>query len=245
MKILLFDAETSPLTVYSWGLWKQNISIGQIIDSSYVMCWAAKWLGSEEIMFDSSKRSGKKRMLLRLYKLLDQADAVVHYNGCKFDVPVVNKEFLLQGWSPPSSYQQVDLLKTSRQVFKFPSNKLDYIAKALKVGGKTKHAGFQLWVDCLAGKQEAWAMMEEYNKNDVILLEKVYSKLLPWIKGHPNVSLYKDDVSCTHCGSHNLVKRGFYYSKTVKYQRHRCSDCGAWSRNKLGSAVKEGLTNVS
>ena len=132
----MFDAETSPLTVYSWGLWQQNISIGQIIDSSFVMCWAAKWLGTDQILFDSVKRSGKKKMLLRLYKLLDEADAVIHYNGSKFDVPVVNKEFLLQGWNPPSSYQQIDLLKTARQRFKFPSNKLDYVANALGFGKK-------------------------------------------------------------------------------------------------------------
>jgi len=207
------------------------------------MCWSAKWLGGEDVFY-GSVRKGKGKMLSRIYKLLEEADAVVHYNGSRFDIPTLNKEFLLAGKTPPSSFQEIDLLKTARNKFKFPSNKLDYIAQTLGVGSKTKHAGHQLWMDCLAGKQEAWAMMEEYNKNDVILLEKVYSKLLPWIKGHPNVSLYQDDVSCTHCGSHNLVKRGFYYSKTVKYQRHRCSDCGAWSRNKLGSAVKEGLTNV-
>ena len=245
MKILLFDAETSPLTVYSWGLWQQNISIGQIIDSSYVMCWAAKWLGSNEMMFDSAKRSGKKKMLKRLYNLLNEADAVIHYNGSKFDVPVVNKEFLLQGWSPPSSYQQIDLLKTARQRFKFPSNKLDYIAKALKVGGKTKHAGFQLWVDCIAGDTDAWNTMEEYNKNDVTLLEKVYWKLLPWIKGHPNTSLYHGTpMACPTCGSSSVVKRGFAYTQTVKYQRYACKQCGAWSRAKTGTTVKEGLTAV-
>lgn len=246
MKILLFDVESAPLTVYSWGLWQQNISIGQIIDSSHVMCWAAKWLGTDQILFDSAKRSGKKKMLMRLFKLLDEADAVIHYNGSKFDVPVVNKEFLLQGWNPPSSYQQIDLLKTARQRFKFPSNKLDYVAKALKVGGKTKHAGFQLWVDCLAGDKDAWETMEEYNKNDVILLEKVYNKLLPWIKNHPNVSLYNGTpMACTHCGSISLNKRGFYYTSTVKYQRYQCNSCGAWCKNKTGETVKEGMSNVS
>ena len=92
-------------------------------------------------MFDSVNQSSHKKMLKGLYKLLDEADAVVHFNGSRFDVPVVNKEFLLQGWAPPSSYQQIDLLKTARKQFKFPSNKLDYIAQALKLGGKTKHTG--------------------------------------------------------------------------------------------------------
>ncbi len=246
MKILLFDVESAPLTVYSWGLWNQNLSIDKIIDSSFVMCWAAKWLGEDTMYFDSVKKSGKKKMLQKLYKLLEEADAVVHFNGSKFDVPLVNKEFLLQGWSPPAPFQQIDLLRTARQRFKFPSNKLDYIAKALNVGGKTKHAGFSLWVDCLAGKGEAWSSMEEYNKNDVVLLEKVYYKLLPWIKNHPNCSLYNNAAAvCPTCGSGALIKRGYYYTSTVKYQRHKCSSCGAWSRVKTGETVKEGTTHVS
>lgn len=244
MKILLLDIETSPNVAHVWGLFKQNISISQIIDSSYVMCWAAKWLGSDEMLF-GSVRQGRNKMLKRVYKLLEDADAVVHYNGSRFDVPTLNKEFLLQGWTPPSSFQQIDLLKTARNKFKFPSNKLDYVAKALKVGGKTAHAGHQLWVDCLAGKQEAWNSMEEYNKNDVTLLEKVYWKLLPWIKGHPNHGLYDGTTVCPYCASHSIVKRGYYYTATVKYQRVRCSSCGAWSRYKSGETVKEGLTSVS
>ena len=149
MKILLLDIESSPNVAHVWGLFKQNISISQLIDSSFVMCWAAKWLGSDE-MFFGSVRKGKKKMLSHIYKLLEEADAVVHYNGLKFDIPTLNKEFLLGGLTPPSSFQQIDLLKTARQQFKFPSNKLDYVAKALNVGGKLEHAGHQLWVDCLA-----------------------------------------------------------------------------------------------
>ena len=87
--------------------------------------------------------------------------------------------------------------------------------------------------------------MEEYNKNDVTLLEKVYWKLLPWIKGHPNHGLYDGSAVCPHCASTSLVKRGYYYTSTVKYQRVKCSDCGAWSRYKSGTTVKEGLTSVS
>jgi DNA polymerase elongation subunit (family B) len=244
MKILLLDLETAPNLVHVWGLFKQNIAISQIIDSSYVMCWAAKWLGEQEVMF-GSMRQGRKNMLKRLYKLMDEAEVLVHYNGNRFDVPTANKEFLLQGWAPPSTAQQIDLLKTARQKFKFPSNKLDYIAKALKVGGKTKHAGHELWVKCLNGDEQAWQEMENYNKNDVVLLEQVYYKLLPWIKSHPNVGVYSESISCPHCGGLHLNKRGFHYTQTMKYQRYQCKSCGAWSRAKAGTGVKEGLTNVS
>lgn len=243
MKILLLDIETAPNVAHVWGLFKVNIPLSHLVESSYVMCWAAKWLGEDKIMFNSV-RKGKKRMLKQIYNLLEQADAVIHYNGSKFDIPTLNKEFLLQGWSPPATFQQIDLLKTARIKFKFPSNKLDYVAKALNVGGKVKHAGHALWLECLAGNLSAWEEMENYNKNDVILLEKVYNKLLPWIKSHPNHSLYNGTFACPHCGCQSLTKRGFYYTQTMKYQRYKCNGCGAWSRDKKGEGVKEGLSNV-
>lgn len=240
MKILLLDIETAPNVAHVWGLYKQNISISQLLDSSYVMCWSAKWLGEPEIFFDSLKKSKPKKMLLKIHKLLEKADAVIHYNGSRFDIPTLNKEFLLFGLNPPATYQQIDLLKTARKQFKFPSNKLDYIAQSLKLGQKIKHAGHDLWVKCIAGDSASWQTMEEYNKNDVILLEAVYYKLLPWITNHPNVALINNLIdACPNCGSHNLTRRGFSYSNSGKYQRFQCKDCGSWHRNRQSEKTQK------
>jgi DNA polymerase III epsilon subunit-like protein len=94
----------------------------------------------------SSILNGKKTMLKKIHSLLDECDAVIHYNGTRFDIPTLNKEFLEAGMPPPSPYHQIDLLKTSRKEFRFPSNKLDYVARALGLGQKTKHEGFELWI---------------------------------------------------------------------------------------------------
>lgn len=245
MKILLLDIETSPNVAHVWGLYKQNISISQIMDSSYVICWSAKWLDSNEIFFDSVKKSGAKRMLKRIHILLSKADAVIHYNGARFDIPTLNKEFLLYDLTPPSTYQQIDLLKTARKQFKFPSNKLDYIAQSLKLGRKTKHAGHDLWVRCLAGETKAWEEMEEYNKNDVVLLEAVYKKLLPWITNHPNVALIEaKEGACPNCGSKTLIKRGFTYTGLGKYQRFQCTTCGSWHRSRKSEKTLETFTSI-
>lgn len=232
MKLLLIDLETAPNLVHSWGLWQQNIAINQIMASGYVMCFAAKWLGSDEVIFDSIPKSGTKRMIKRAHKLLSEADAVVHYNGSKFDIPTLNKEFLLQGLSPPATYQQIDLLKTARNRFKFPSNKLDYLAQTLGLGKKFKHAGHELWVKCMAGDAEAWKEMEAYNTQDVLLLERVYHRLLPWIVNHPNHAVYQSKDVCTNCGSVHLQRRGFAYSVLGKYQRYQCTSCGAWMKSR-------------
>lgn len=245
MKILLLDIETAPNLVHVWGLWQQNVGLPQIIASGYVMCWAAKWLGTDEVMFDSIFHSKPKHMLKRIHALLDEADAVIHYNGTKFDIPTLNKEFLLHGVSPPAPYKQIDLLKVARSQFRFPSNKLDYVAQALGVGSKTKHAGHELWIRCLNKEPEAWKEMEIYNRNDVVILEHVYYKLLPWIKNHPNKGLYSgESFVCPNCGGHHHQRRGLYYTSTCAYQRFRCTDCGTWFRDRKNQIKHERYTHV-
>ena len=131
--------------------------------------------------------------------------------------------------------------------FRFTSNKLDYVAQALGVGEKTKHPGQQLWTDCMAGKAEAWKTMEEYNIQDVYLLEKVYDKFLPWIKNHINLSLYKAGICCPNCGSEHTQRRGYYYTSAGKYQRHQCQSCANWFRTGTTEAAKPAnrATNIS
>lgn len=241
MRILLLDIEVAPNLVHVWGLFKVNVHISQIMDSSYVMCWAARWLGETEIFYDSVHKSKPKKMLKGIHKMLTEADAVIHYNGTRFDIPTLNKEFLLHGLPPPATYKQIDLLRTARDRFRFPSNKLDYVAQALGVGKKHKHAGHDLWVKCMAGDEDSWKIMEEYNKQDVVLLEAVYDKLLPWIKNHPNRALYSEseELQCPNCGGTSFKKRGYSYTATQKYQRYQCGDCGSWHRGR--TAIKNHL----
>jgi DNA polymerase elongation subunit (family B) len=214
----------------------------KVLESSYVLCWAAKWYDKKEVMFDSVFNTKQpKVMLQRIHDLISEADAVCHYNGTRFDIPVLNKEFLLHHLAPPSPYKQIDLLKVVRKEFRFASNKLDHIAQRLGLGQKTAHEGYQLWVKCMNKDPVAWKVMEKYNKQDVLLLEKVYDRLLPWIKSHPNHNLFSGR-GCPNCGSHRLQKRGFTYTTTGTFQRFQCTDCGSWSKST--KAIKE-HANVS
>lgn len=228
MKILLLDIETAPNLAYVWGLWQQNVSINQIEAAGYVLCWSAKWLGSKELIFDSVKKSGKKRMLARIHKMLDEADAVIHYNGVKFDIPTLNKEFIKSGMNPPSPYKNIDLLPVCKRQFRFESNKLDYVASSLGLGNKVKHQGFELWVKCISGEEKAWQQMEKYNRHDVVLLEKLYYKIRPWIHNHPNMAAHDDIDGCPKCGSSKYQARGTATSRARKYRRYQCTSCGGW-----------------
>lgn len=246
MKILLLDIETAPNTAYVWGLFKENIPLQRLVDSGYVMCWAAKWLGENDMEFSSVQMETPRKMLRRIHNLLSEADAVIHYNGARFDIPTLNKEFLLHGMTPPASYRNIDLLQTVRKQFRFVSNKLDYVAQALGVGKKVKHAGFELWIQCMAKDPEAWKQMEEYNRGDVTILEGVYHKLLPWIKNHPNHGVVDGRGGvCPNCGSDHIQFRGYAHTKSGKYRRFQCNECGTWSRTRKSEAVKDTLTNDS
>jgi DNA polymerase elongation subunit (family B)/predicted RNA-binding Zn-ribbon protein involved in translation (DUF1610 family) len=246
MKILHLDIETAPHKVYSWGLWGQDISIKNIIEPGYTMCWAAKWHGKREIMFDSMHESSHKKMIKTIYDLINQADVVCHYNGTKFDMPTLNSEFIKYRLDPPNLYAEIDLLKTVRRRFRYPSNKLDYISGLFDLGNKTKHMGMDLWKACMEGDEQAWKIMKKYNRQDVNLLEKVYRHLLPWIPNHPNWGLHKEDHGsyvCRNCGSSNMKRNGFYYAATTTYQRIKCTSCG-WQGKLRTQASKppEGLT---
>ena len=227
MKLLHLDIETAPHKVYAWGLWGQDISIQQIDEPGYTLCWAAKWEGKNKVEFDSIKKSGMKGMVHHIYDLIQEADAICHYNGTKFDIPTLNNEFLKFNLPPPDKTPEIDLLKTARSRFRLASNKLDYVAQMLGLGSKVTHRGMGLWRDCMAGKAKAWKEMREYNIQDVILLEKVYLRLLPWIERHPNRGLLAmaENPACTNCGSSKVIKCGTLTTRTAIYQRYRCKDC--------------------
>ena len=231
MKRLLLDIETAPNIVHVWGLWQQNVGLNQILASGYVMCWAAKWYQDDKVYFDSVHRSKPREMLERIHAMVDDADVVIHYNGKSFDMPTLNKEFISHKMLPPSPYKQIDLCEIAKREFRFPSNRLEYIAKALGLGEKVKHEGHELWVKCMNNDPEAWARMREYNVGDVTLLEQVYDRILPWIKSHPSHGLYSENGHvCPSCGGSNVQRRGYARTQASKFTRYQCNDCGSWSR---------------
>ena len=231
MRLLVLDVETRPNLAYVWKIWDENIGINQIEESTEVICWGAKWVGKHKVTFRSVYDDGKQAMLDALWHMLDEADVVIHYNGRKFDIPHINREFIEADMTPPSPFQQVDLLSAIRKKFRFTSNKLEYVAQRLGLGEKLKHEGFDLWRRCMANEPSAWRLMRQYNINDVALTELLYEKLLPWIPGIPSFAAYEGKRVCPACGSIRIQSRGYAYTSQSRYHRFRCNDCGKWSRD--------------
>lgn len=246
MKTLLLDIETAPNTVHTWGFYDQNVAAAQVLETSYVLCWSAKWLGNSKVLFSSIKKTTRKKMMAEMHKLLNEADVVVSYNGQKFDLPTLNKEFIQLGFAPPAPYKQIDCLREVRRIFRFQSNKLDFVSQALGLGSKREHEGFTLWTKCMDAKHPdhrgAWRRMEAYNRQDVKLLEDLYVKMRPWIAKHPNMG--NGHLACPRCTSTKLQQRGWSVTLTQKYLRYQCQDCGGWLRDTKGVAHRRGAHSI-
>lgn len=233
-KILVLDIETFPNLAFVWGLWDQNVGLNQLVESGSVACFAAKWVGEKKIHFHSEHSSGREAMLSAAWDLVNEADVIVHFNGTSFDMKWLRSEWVREGMLPPSPYSEIDLCTVAKRNFKFPSNKLDYLATELLGEGKVKHSGFDLWVGCMAGDEKSWKQMEKYNRADVDLTERLLERLRPWVKNLPNPALYgaaqDGEHTCPQCGSADVKQQGLSYTALGAYQRYRCTPCGRWSR---------------
>lgn len=227
MKILILDIETAPSLAYVWKLWDENIPLDRLISSGYLLCYAAKWHKKKEVIFKDKRDSD---MHQSIHDLMSEADAIVHYNGNRFDIPILNKELLMQGMSPPSPAKQIDLFQVVKSKFKFTSNRLDHVTQELGLGGKSGHSGFKTWIGAMNDDEKAWNSMRKYNIQDIKITEKLYNRLLPWIEGHPNHNLYEGN-GCPSCGKDTLIRRGLARTPTRLFQRWHCKSCGRWCRS--------------
>jgi hypothetical protein len=231
LKILNIDIETRPALAYVFDLKTRYISPANIVEPKSMLCFAAKWVDEPRVFFYSTWGDGRAKMIGRVWQLLDEADAVLHYNGQSFDVPHINTEIAQERLLPPSPFKQIDLYRTATRHFGLMSYRLDEVAKTFGTARKVSHEGIGLWHKVLQGDVAAQADMETYNRGDVWANEDLYNLLLPWITQHPNVALYDGQArACPKCGGVNLQKRGYAYTGAGVFQRYRCNGCGSWPR---------------
>ena len=237
---------------YAWQMWETNIL--SVVQPVTVLCMGWKWLGDKEVNIKAQPdypgyKGGvvdDSKLVVDLWKVLDEADVVLGHNSDSFDIKILNARFVANGLNAPSDYKTIDTLKVAKKYFKFSSNSLNELGQYLKEGKKAPTGGFETWVKCMEGDPAAWDRMKKYNIRDVELLERVYLKLRPYIANHPNLNVIappkvkQTEFACSTCQSTNTVKRGFSVTKMGRYQRYQCQDCGSWSSGPYsrGSIIK-------
>lgn len=248
-RILILDIETSPNIAYVWRFFKENVGAKQVLEHTFIMSFAFKWLGDDKTYCFTADEYGEINLLKALIEVLDVADIVIAHNGSQFDLPTISGRAMVHGLKPPSPYKVIDTRTVAKYEFNFPSNSLEYLAVVLGVKKKDAHKefpGFELWAECLKGNKEAWVELKKYNIEDVLVLEEVYLKMRPYMKRHPNVAIHmeEDRPLCPKCGSSHIQYRGFTYTNSYKYRKYRCNDCGGWSRSRYNELDADHRINL-
>lgn len=243
-RIGLLDIETFPDTVYSWSVYDSNAI--EVKEHWYIISYSWKWLGGEHITKGFWQyRDGEKGLVRQLWKLLDKAEIVVAHNGIRFDIKKINARLIVHGLKPPSPYAVVDTRAQAKRVAGFSSNKLDWLCSQLHIGRKVEHQGFGLWKGCANGDKRARKKMLSYNRHDVVLLEKLYKLLSPWMK-QPNAGMWSGKTICSNpaCKSRDLSSDGYRRNSTMMYKRIICNKCGQRMRVPKAESREKPLVNI-
>ena len=228
-RILLYDLETSFVNCRLWRIGKQYVSHESIVEGSRtdIICLAYKWLGEKEVhtMDWGLKKQDSRKMVNAFSEIVATADLVVAQNGDNFDMKQLNTQRLLHGDTPILWPTSADTLKGLRKHFRLPSNKLDYVGKLLFKTGKNPMR-MQDWIDVIEKKDpKALQKMLKYNIQDVLLLEKTFNRLRPWLLVKP--LLPRTDTSeCPSCYSTRSKSKGRRVVRNKPYQRRVCRACG-------------------
>lgn len=245
-RVLFYDIETFPELGMSWN--RRESDTLWVEREGLMASFAWKWKGDKKVQVRGlpdyltyKKEPYYDKMLVDdIYKLICEADVVIAHNGDRFDQKIVNTRFAKWGYDPIPGYKQVDTLKIARKHFRFPSNRLDDLGEFLGLGRKAQTGGIKLWKDCYYGDEKAWRKMIKYNKQDVVLLEQVYNKLMPWATTHPNMSVIQNapDV-CPKCGKNEgFVLNGWHHTNASKYRRLQCKACRSNVQSRTNIGIK-------
>lgn len=234
LKTLIVDIERLP-GEFSGEFWSLNDFKNRRIHADLVTKWpetisvAAMWYGQRDFHFYAAwHKGGAKKMLQEAYKLYDQADIVITYNGVNFDNKHLQSGWLQHGLGKPSPWRDIDLLKVAKQSFGFESKTLDSVCKRLGIAAKNDKYSIEVARAAMDGNVAAQNRLQRYNKNDVLITGQVYERLLPYIKAHPHVAPNQDpdNPTCPRCSSDKIKRNGYHTTGINRYQRYMCKICG-------------------
>lgn len=232
-KILYYDIETAPMLAWIWRPgFKISVSHTQLYDGmpTGIICVCYKWAGEKKIhnIDWGLKEQDSEKVVKEFDKIYQQADIAIGHNGDNFDAKHFNTQRMVNRLPPVSWIQSEDTLKQVRRHFNLPSNKLDYLAELLLGEGKAP-MGFQDWIDIVEHKKrKALDKMVKYCKRDVLLLQGVEEIIAPYVdhKVHRGLLVGKDRDACPNCAGEVSHKWGIYTTKSGRFQRYKCTECG-------------------
>lgn len=232
----ILDIETTHDIIATYGLKKQYHSPDSILNDWFIICFCWKWVDGSRIyqasILDDMKAFNKDHfddevVVRRLHELLQDVEIVIGHNVHKFDWGKFYARVMYHNLTPIAEPLFVDTLKEAKKIARFTSNSMRYLAKYLKIAEKKKHSP-DMFMRILKGDKSAIKECIEYCKGDIETSEAMYKRMLPHMKNHPNMNLWRGDgiECCTNCCHEDFKKDGFRYTKVGKFQRYSCRSCG-------------------
>lgn len=233
VRLLFYDIETAPMVSFHWQAKTEYIGGHlNVSDDRALLCWAAKWSDGQEVISarvtqTEARSQDDSRIVGKLSELMRAADYVVAHNGNRFDHKRVNARLLVNSLTPLGNVQSIDTLVMARSSFDLPYNNLDYLARKLGFGSKL-HTDFDLWRRAFYGDVAALKDMEEYNRQDVVLLEHVFHAMAPYAKKLPRLvdaAEWREEL-CPSCGAADRTRAGEYRTGVNTFPKYACTACG-------------------
>lgn len=246
-RIVLFDLEIIPnlqKALEGWTSLSSYPGITLRASITSIICMGWKVLGSKDVNCINAwdfpewleDINDDKKVCEAAYEVLHDADCVVGHNSKRFDWKFLQTRLLFHGLPPLPKMHHVDTCAIAKTNMFVLNNRLNTLAQFLTDIEKLDHGeGWKLWVRTYNRDAEAMALMEQYCKQDVVVLEAVFNRLKPVITGLPNHNLFSPlkEKSCPKCGSSRLKSEGKRHTSTRSYRRYCCQDCHSWCHTDL------------
>ena len=230
-KVLFLDIESSPNVGLFWSAgYKINVPSDNIIRERQIICICWKWQGEKTVHSLDYGKDGEneKEMLKDITLVINQADLIVGHNHEKFDMAFIRSRLLCYGLPPFGVISTEDTYRLSAKTFYLNSYSLNYMSKFIGVGEKIR-TDYAMWKDILLrSSSTALRKMVKYCKNDVVIQEKVYDKISPFVTHSVNKALLGISPSkfgCPSCGSMDVQRYGLRTTRVAKQQRWKCNGC--------------------
>ena len=225
-RILTIDIERRAGLAYAWEPRTDYIPPQNWVRWPSLLCFSAKWLYGPAV-FHSLWSDGEQGLRQAAWDLYDQADAIITYNGVRFDNKHLRSEWITAGMAQPRPWKDIDLFAEVRRSLGFESKSLDQVCKRLGVPGKSGAYSIADAELCAEGDVKAQRRMERYNRADVKATETAYLRMLGWLPSHPVLGEGSDELVCCQCGGTDLKPNGWYRAVVLDYALYRCDRCNA------------------
>jgi len=229
-RVLLWDIETDGL------------------QADRIVCIGYKFLGEREVhMLKATDypRDGlwcDKGLIDAFVKVFEECDYHVTWYGSRFDEPVLKTRMIAHEMLPLMPKPHVDLWKAVRYRFRLYSNRLQAWQDHLGLREDKTPVKPSVWIKARYGDAKALEYIYEHCHFDVLVLEKAFKRVRPWIDTEPARGLITGDHhGCPTCGHKKVQRRGYKVANTRAFQQFRCMNpkCGRWFRARVPAKISE------